>query len=799
MSRFFIALGLWAIFATAPLQAAEYVSHVVTGNVVTVRTDEGLVRLRALTDDALEVWYQPDGVEQLPAFAIAEQQVANAPDIELNHTGQSLILTLPGLTAVMQKSPLRIRYLRDEKPLLGEEIGLFVNTTQRGFRFFLTPAEKLFGGGQRVLGMDRRGHRLPLYNQAHYGYGDQSAQMNYSLPAVMSDRGYALLFDNSARGVLDIGHNNPDILQFEAVAGRTAYIVIGGDGYRQLTQNIGAVTGFQPLPPRWMMGNFASRFGYRSEQQTRETVALFKQHGVPLDAVVLDLFWFGPDIQGHMGNLAWDRNAFPDPEGMMADFQQQGIKTVVITEPFVLTTSSKFKAARAANALATDLAGNTRRFDFYFGNTALIDIFNPQAKAWFSEVYTRLSDQGVAGWWGDLGEPEVHPADTLHRVNGKAVPADAVHNVYGHEWACMVYEQEQHLRPGQRPFILMRAGFLGSQRYGMIPWTGDVSRSWQGLASQVEQSLQMGLFGLAYTHSDLGGFAGGERFDQDLYLRWLLYGVFQPVYRPHAQEHIAPEPVFHDDTTLSLARRFVQLRYQLLPYNYSLAIEHSLTGLPLMRPMVMAAQGEQWFDVKDQYLWGEAFLVKPITAPAQTAATVLLPGGVWFDFWTGNRHSGDKAIVPVSLETIPVLVKAGSFVVMGPRMNTTQDYQRNQWQVHYYHDDTVTSAQSVLFDDDGHRPDTLRNGHYQKLVMTSQAVNGEQLSLTLQLEGDDPSAPAMRSVEVIVHQVKQKPAQVSLSDDDGQDQAVPFQWNAERQQLSFNAVLNKALRVTISN
>ena len=234
--------------------------------------------------------------------------------------------------------------------------------------------------------------------------------------------------------------------------------------------------------------------------------------------------------------------------------------------------------------LAKTPTGQPRRFDFYFGNTGLVDVFDENAQQWFWEPYEMLFEQGVAATWGDLGEPEVHPGDALHWLSDSEIQAtgDEIHNVYGHIWAKMVYENQVRQYPDMRPLILMRSGFAGSQRYGMGPWTGDVSRSWGGLKPQIELSLQMSMFGLAYNHSDLGGFAGGEKFDKELYIRWLQYGVFQPVYRPHAQEHIAAEPVFHDRETRDIVRDYIKLRYRLLPYNYTLAYDNSTTGMPLM-------------------------------------------------------------------------------------------------------------------------------------------------------------------------------------------------------------------------
>ena len=319
--------------------AAEYQSHKLDGNSMVVQTDEGLVTLTAYHQNAFEVFYQPNNTKQLPSFAIGSAPVKTKLNVQ--DKKQSLVFSTSVLRAVIDKSPFRVSYYKGNKLLLEEEVGLFNQDTVRGFRFKLQADEKLIGGGERVLGMDRRGHRFPLYNKAHYGYTTDSNQMYFGLSAVMSSEKYALIFDNSASGYMDLGHTEADIMQFEAVGGRTAYIVVAGDSYPQLIKNYVDVTGKQPLPPRWALGNFASRFGYRTEQETRDTVQKFIDEDFPVDANVLDLYWFGNDIKGFMGNLDWDRKAFPTPLKMIADLKAQGVKTVLLTEPFILSTSKK--------------------------------------------------------------------------------------------------------------------------------------------------------------------------------------------------------------------------------------------------------------------------------------------------------------------------------------------------------------------------------------------------------------------------------------------------------------------------
>jgi oligosaccharide 4-alpha-D-glucosyltransferase len=764
MRGFGISLLLLIFNATG----SEYLSHELNGQVLQIHTDEGKVEITALASDAFEVFYQPDGIKQLPSFAI--DGVAKQTELDITDKSDSLVLSAPGIRAEISKSPFKIRYFRYDTLLLAEHEGLFVNDNKRGFSFALQEDEKLLGGGERIVGMDRRGQRLPLYNKAHYGYTTESKQMYFGLPAVMSSNKYVLIFDNSARGEMDLGAANTDEMRFEAVGGRTSYIVVAGESYPSLIEHYVTVTGKQPLPPRWALGSFASRFGYRSEQEVRDTVKLYQESGFPLDAIVLDLYWFGADVKGHMGNLSWDEKTFPTPQKMISDLRKEGVKTILITEPFVLSSSKKWQDAASNNALVKNAEGNPYQFDFYFGNTGLIDVFNNDARDWFNQSYSALFKQGVAGWWGDLGEPEVHPSDAVHNLNGITATGDEVHNAYGHKWAEQVYQHQLQLAPNERPFIMMRSGFVGSQRYGMIPWTGDVSRSWDGLKPQVELSLQMGLFSFGYTHSDLGGFAGGDVFDPQMYIRWLQYGIFQPVFRPHAQDNIAPEPVFHKGKTKDILRTYVELRYAMLPYNYSLAFENSMTGMPLMRPMFFEDEADlSLIDEKDQYFWGDALLVKPITQANQKEVSVKLPKGAWFNFWSDERYEGDKTItLPTDIKLLPVFARAGAIIPMTVPVLSTKDYSTKALDLHYYADKSAQHSTATMYNDDGKNPHSIRDGAFETITFSAKRGTDknrpDSLSFTLQRQGSFKGMPNSRMVTLWVHNWLQNVTKVMVGE-----------------------------------
>ena len=705
--RLLATLPALALISGNALAVVEQFS--LQGNTLYIDTDTNDFTLTALGNKSFQVTYVTDNsgkpYENLSSMALPEHVAANELTVDVSDTPNTITLTYDNASASIDKQSHAISYSLNGEVVTKERDGLSINSHGVSLSFALSDDEKLYGGGQRVLGMDRRGNAMPLYNKAHYGYTTSSNQMYFGLSAVMSSKHYSVLFDNTASGELDMGSSTPDELLFSAKGGRASYIMVLGESLSDTVKSTVAITGKQPLPPRWLLGNFASRFGYKSQDEVMNVVDAFNKQDIPVDAVVLDLYWFGKDIKGHMGNLSWDTATFPEPEKMISELREQDVKTVLITEPFILTTSKQWDSAVENNALAQNDQGTPYTFDFYFGNTGLVDVFSEAGQDWFWQYYEKLAAQGVAGWWGDLGEPEVHPDDIQHAwseagLGNQTVSGTEVHNGYGHQWAKTVYNNLTELQSDTRPFVLMRSGFLGSQRYGMVPWTGDVSRSWGGLKPQVELALQMSVFGLAYTHSDLGGFAGGDTFDAELYTRWLQFGTFSPVFRPHAQDNIAPEPVFHDDPVKSIAREFIQLRYDMLPYNYSLAFENALFGTPLMRPLAMVFNENKWFESAKSYMWGDALFVSPVTQPNQQTWAVELPPGIWFDFFSSAKYQGGKTVdYPLTQDNFPVWVKAGSFMPMSEGLSRTEHFDARELEMHYWHDHSVISSSYTYYED----------------------------------------------------------------------------------------------------
>jgi oligosaccharide 4-alpha-D-glucosyltransferase len=747
--RKLLLLLLITTFSFAQNANRKYLSHTWKKNTLEIKTNDGSYLIKPYSDKIVETSFIPNG----ESFNINSEAVVKTPEkikAKFTEGKNALMLYTKGITVIINKLKFEISYIKNGEFFLSEKNGYIKKDSTEIIDFKIDSTEVLYGGGARALGMNRRGNRLQLYNRAHYGYETHAELMNFCIPLVLSSKMYAVHFDNSAIGYLDLDSKKDNTLAYETISGRKTYQVIIGDSWTDLIQNYTNLTGKQPLPPRWALGNFSSRFGYHSQEQVERTIQKFEENQIPVDAIILDLYWFGKSVKGTMGNLDWDKDNFPNPDKMISDLNAKGVKTVLITEPFILTTSSKWQETVDKNVLATTKDGKPATWDFYFGNTGIVDIFKPQGKDWFWNVYKRLINQGVGGLWGDLGEPEVFPSKAI-TAGGKA---DEVHNIFGHNWAKLIADGYKKDFATTRPFILMRSGYSGSQRFGMIPWSGDVSRSWGGLQSQMEIALQMGMQGLGYMHSDLGGFAG-DYFDNELYLRWLQYGVFNPIFRPHAQEDVASEVAYKDIVTRAKAKKSVELRYQLMPYNYTLSFENNQKGTPLMRPLFFEEPNNlELQKVSETYLWGNDFLVNPITKSAVTSTSIYFPkSNNWFDFYSDKKHqAGTTETVAVTEDYIPVFVRGGAFIPMIKTIQNTTKYSLDTFDLHFYFDETVAKSSGKTYNDNGLTANAFEKGEYEILNFNSTNAN-KVLTLKLSAEIGENYTSNKKEVSVIVHNI----------------------------------------------
>lgn len=573
---------------------------------------------------------------------------------------------------------------------------------ERIVRFPIAADDHFYGTGERGTALDKKGQRFLNYNTQSGGYDTPLPTMNLNVPFLASTRGAGLFFDTPWRGTFDVGATDPNVLSYTAEGGTIPVFVIAGTTIAKQVERYTWLTGRQPLPPSWAFGFIQSKNRYKTAQEARAVVTTMRAKGIPCDALVLDLAWFKD-----MGDIAWDTVAFPDHERMIKEFLGERMKTILITEPYVVRSSRSFTVADSLGYFAKDSAGKTYILDRWWScggcDAALLDMTNPAARSWWWSLHPSAFGNDVAGIWTDLGEPEKHPDGMMHLTG----PAMKVHNISNHLWAETIFNGFSSLHPGRRVFNLSRSGYAGTQRYGVIPWSGDVARKFGGLAVQLPMMLNMGMSGYGYHNSDAGGYARNAT-TPELYVRWLQFASFSPVMRAHgAGENVSgspTEPWMFGAEAESIVTKYIRLRYALLPYNYSLAHQNNLTGEPLARPVWWhtgipdAAANES-----GSYLWGDAILVSPVTAAQESVKTVRLPEGEWFDYWTDRKMEGGKTIsVPAPLSTLPLFVRAGSIIPMLTPRQTTDERPWDTLIVHVYPPTAEGKTGAfTLYEDDG--------------------------------------------------------------------------------------------------
>ena len=423
---------------------------------------------------------------------------------------------------------------------------------------------------------------------------------------------------------------------------------------------------------------------------------------------------------------------------------------VLITQPYLNKKGAidNYNLLGEQGMLAKDKDGNVHDVTTWVGDAGMIDVANPKTRDWYWSRYKALTADGVSGWWGDLGEPEVHPL-TIYHDNGET--ASQYHNVYGNEWSRIIYEGLRKDYPEMRPMLMMRGGTAGLQRYGVFPWTTDVSRSWGGFGPQVNLMLSAGMSGLGYMSSDIGGFAVDPKnpVDPELYVRWLQMGTFTPMLRTHAT--VKPEP-YHYPAQENIIKDYIKMRYQWLPYNYTLAYENAVKGLPLARPLNFRGDnpGINYAECDDEYLWGDEVLVAPVMFKGATSREVLFPKGEWISWWNPalKYKGGTSYKVSAPLAQLPLFVKAGSFIPQYPReIQNVEEYNPQFLTVRYY--PSAEKSSYTLFEDDRKSPTSLEEKEYILINFEGQS-KGKHTDLTITSAGGSKGMPESRMMEMEV-------------------------------------------------
>lgn len=701
-----------------------------------VHTSGGVLVLRPYGKDIIRVQMLPEGLQPQPSHAAVQEPLQKPFQVDTSAT--RIKGTYGNLQAVVGKAPLQLKILRNDTLVHLQEF-LAGNGGGGIMTFNLQDNERLMGGGARALPVNLRGHKLEFYNQAHYGYANGTPNLNTSIPLLTSSKHYALLFDNHAYARADVGKTRPGKIEYQAGSGDLRFFVIAPGDMEQLSKRIATLTGHAPMPPRWALGYIQSRYGYQSRQEAEDVVSRMRSNGFPMDALVLDLYWFGGT--NRMGDFNWDRSQFPQPQEMMSNFEDKGIETILITEPYFTLESDLYQEAAELGHLAENADGGPFVLEgFWAGDAGLLDMTSQAARDWLWPHYKKLLDMGVSGLWTDLGEPESHPAEMQHEMG----PAEQVHNLFNNFWARMIHDNFREEYPQKRLFNLTRAGYTGMQRYSAYPWSGDVQRSFSGLQAQIPIMLHMSMSGVGYMHSDLGGFTGGGQ-NAELYTRWLQLGAFSPVMRAHGTG-VPPEPVFYDAATQDRVRKAIHMRYRFLPYNYTLAWKYSNHGIPPARPMDYYHPGNRELaGINDQFYWGRDLVVAPVLAEGARERMVQLPPGKWAHYQTGEIINGPGAVTAEApMDAIPLFIRQGGFVVQtDERLMHVKAYNGDSARVRHVLPADGQTSTAEWYHDDGKTYGSYANSQYDRMTLKSE-TSGAVTSITLQQQADYLASPERR-------------------------------------------------------
>ena len=576
--------------------------------------------------------------------------------------------------------------------------------------FSVTPDEHFYGLGQNQEGtLDLRGRTIDCRH-----YYDAAAGEQVCVPVLVSSRNYMIVWDNPSATTVSAAMNNGTRIQSE-VGERVSFFLITGNNSDDLYKGYRLLTGVTPLPPKAAFGLIQSTARYESQAELMGIAKGYRDRGYPIDVMVLDWFYWT-----RMGQIDIDHAYFPDPQAMNKQLHDWGMHSIISVWPRFEREGRYFNYLTSKGWLLKDKDGNVVdglavRSD---RAGALLDSTNPEARNWFWEkIRDNIISQGFDWTWLDETEPDLVPDGYFYSIGS----GDRYHNLFPLVHTMGVAEGSAKDRPEFRNLILARAAYLGAQASGAIFWTSDVQGTWDALRRQIPANLDMAASGIAYTSSDTGGWqwpngpkaahaplvdpAGATAMAPsypdypELFVRWFQLNTFTPTLRTHGQRPAtaiweygkAAEPILAD---------YLRLRYQLMPYLYAMGHSTYETGAPFMRALFMDFPGDQTAaTLNDEYMFGPAFLVAPVTDQGATSRKVYLPAGTdWYDWWTNRKIAGGQWIEAAApIDRIPLFVRAGSIVPLGaPIQNTATKQALSEIRVFPGRDATFT-----LYDDDG--------------------------------------------------------------------------------------------------
>lgn len=649
----------------------------------------------------------------------------------------------------------------------------------------LADEEKIHGLGEKAAPLNLRAAdpgggsvTYEIRNQdigGFYSTGDDP--LYFGIPLYLSRKpsgGYLIFYDNPFRGAFTFDHpgsKDPSQVKASFQGGRLRYYFTPGPPAKSL-RTYSELTGRPPLPPKWSLGYHQCRWGYKNADQVRDVVQGFKERDLPLSAVHLDI-----DYMDGYRIFTVDEGRFPDLGRLSDELSQDGIHLVAILDPCIKQDKDYelFQEGQQAGHFCKLPNGKTMIATVWPGRSAFPDFSHPDSRTWWGEQYGSLLEQGVDGFWHDMNEPSAFtawgepgfPTPTRYHLEGLGGDHIQANNLYGLLMNRAGYEALRDQQPQRRPWLLSRSGWAGNQRYAWN-WTGDVSTSWGALRQTLTTMLNLGLSGIPYTGSDIGGFGGHP--SPDLFTRWFQMAAFTPFFRGHSATGTPRrEPWVYGEPYTAVIQEFLLLRYKLIPYLYTQSWKSHRSGHPIMRPLFWADGNDELMDgAGGAFLLGDNLLVAPVLEEKQRTKQVIFPPGEWVSFWDEKVVQGPEVLnFETSIERIPLFVRGGSLLPLD---------EGGELHFHLYPPSGKSSPkrESALYQDEGdgygpHRVDRF-----------SMRKSRGQLRLTWKSEGDYPTPGD--EVTLIIH---------------GDDQASGVEIDGEEGEIEGNKLLTPPFQKAI--
>ncbi|MDK0735725.1 glycoside hydrolase family 31 protein [Clostridium perfringens] len=584
-----------------------------------------------------------------------------------------------------------------------------------------------YGLGEKGGDLNKKGCYTENFNTDDPETDDDSVTYYKTIPfyvALKEEATYGIFFDNSFRSYFDMGKEMGDRIFFGAIGGQIQYYFIPGENIKEVVKNYTALTGRMEMPPLWSLGYQQCRFSYFSQEEVRELVKTFEEKDIPLDVVYLDI-----DYMDGFRVMTFKTPNFDDAAGLISDLKEKGIRTITIIDPGVKVDEEYlvFKRGKEGNHFTKKLDGEMFIGAVWPGDSAFPDFSNKYCREWWkSELKKFISEHGMDGIWNDMNEPCVFNNDhktmlesCLHNSDNGVIEHKEFHNRYGFEMSRCSKEAQEELHPNERGFSMTRATYAGGQRYSSV-WTGDNMSLWSQMRMSISMNANLGISGFSFVGNDVSGF--GLDSSEELFIRWMEMGPFIPIFRNHSNMYTRrQEPWAFGPRAEKIAKKSIELRYELLPYIYDLYYISHKEGLPIFRPMIMEYEKDMnLLNIREQFMLGENMLVAPVLYKGERSKTVYLPKGSWFNYFTMEKLQGGKWYkLPCELDEILVFVKEGSIIPTYNKKFRNVKERPNNILLKVFGE----NAKGSHYNDDGHTMEYL-DGKYT--YMDIEVIDGKE-------------------------------------------------------------------------